>query len=178
MFYFEPTPLPPQFLFCFLRLSFYIFERDQTARRQFVSSTDHYRLLSISEFCLSSAKHRLFFQKQQLQCFGWSCRFVAAPQNLTQSLSKGQNKAVKRNAIWFLKLCRLCFYGYLEVILMLASVCSSSMTESGANKQTLDSGRQTEIFKDISNKSKMVAGTNSTYTFHQKVVQMVLENVL
>lgn len=36
----------------------------------------------------------------------------------------------------------LCFSGYLEVILILALEHSSSVTDSGANKQILDSGGQ------------------------------------
>lgn len=41
-------------------------------------------------------------------------------------------------------LCRLCFCRYLEVIVILALEYSSSVTASGANKYTLDSGGQTE----------------------------------
>lgn len=47
----------------------------------------------------------------------------------------------------FLKpLCRLCFCRYLDVMVMLALEYSSSVTASGANKCTLESGGQTDFF--------------------------------
>lgn len=70
----------------------------------------------------------------------------------TPSKNIDQSKAVHEvqdpvfnvNATFLKLLCRLSFCDYLEVMVMLPSEYSSSVTASGANKYSLDSGGQTE----------------------------------